>query len=101
MPAWSNPSASSCWSRSCGRCYVVATPTVPGPGAPLRLGAFTLDPRKKQFDCAGRAIELTPREFDVLLPFADPSRRDDLGAVAVGVGDLGERGVDDRDVVHR
>jgi hypothetical protein len=38
----------------------------------------------------GWGFDLPPRKR--LLPFADPSRRDDLGAVAVSVGDLAERG---------
>lgn len=50
-------------------------PTAPAPASPLVVGDLVIDPAAHTVTVAGKAVELTPREFDLLHTFALQPRK--------------------------
>lgn len=65
----------------------------PGLGEPIQVGAVTLDPATRTTQVDGRSIELTAKEFDLLLYFArNPGRVFKRGQLLDGVWGIGHDG---------
>jgi DNA-binding response OmpR family regulator len=52
-----------------------AAPSSPRPGEVLEFGELTIDPGAREVSVEGRALQLTPKEFDLLLTLARSPRQ--------------------------
>lgn len=65
----------------------------PAEGGPIRVGDLRIEPARREVSVAGRPVELTAREFDLLLHFArHPGRVFRRGQLLDGVWGYGHEG---------